>query len=270
MPIDYLNAWPIIGQKRIKKRLGYILTHICEGGNENVLFRAPSGYGKTYLAHACCEYIDYKLKEDTYYFYLGNNAIDLSLNRRIHLLDEIHMTKNPEFLYRYMESSENYSFFLCTNEFQELKEPLVNRCIQLTFESYSFAELKIIARLIFEENEVYGINTVLLSVIIKRARGSPREVGLMCRQLTRRFNQDGIPNNIRTLENILSDIDVEEGGLSAIDNKYLEFLMEQGVVGLKTISLVLNLPEKYVREEIEPFLVRKGRIRITPRGRILC
>lgn len=268
MPIDYLDSL-IVGQDRIKEELSILLREMVEGRNLNILLRAPSGYGKTYMAHVSCAYIDYITGEDNYYYYLCEDGMNLNLSRRIFILDETHLIKSPEFLYPLMDSGE-YSFFICTNEFQDLKDPLQNRCFQLVFDSYTFAELKIIGRIVFLEKEI-NIDPGLLNLIIESVRDTPREVKLICEKCAFLFSQRGMPTSEEELNITLSKVfGIHEGGLNETDIKYLEFLRKQGSAGLKTISLVLKLPEKTVREDVEPFLMRRGMIKITGRGRTLC
>src|SRR5574338_1060406 len=126
-----------IGQEHITLQLGDILPYVYHyKDGVNLLFRGPSGYGKTELAKKCAKF----LVGDNYQFCLGDK---FKFNREtwVHFIDEVHLLENPEVLYPVMDMG-HYVFLFATNFDSILPEALTNRCKNFTFVEYSINELK--------------------------------------------------------------------------------------------------------------------------------
>jgi Holliday junction DNA helicase RuvB len=70
----------------------------------------------------------------------------------------------------------------------------------------------------------------------------------------------------------LGALEVDGAGLDAMDRRYLIMIAENyggGPVGIETIAAALSEPRDAIEEIIEPFLIQKGFIQRTPRGRLL-
>ena len=70
----------------------------------------------------------------------------------------------------------------------------------------------------------------------------------------------------------LSQLDVDKSGLDAIDRKYLNVIVEKykgGPVGLDTLSAILSEQKDMIEEVIEPYLLQRGLIQRSPRGRFV-
>jgi Holliday junction DNA helicase RuvB len=70
----------------------------------------------------------------------------------------------------------------------------------------------------------------------------------------------------------LTELEVDAAGLDAMDRRYLKTIAENyggGPVGIETIAAALSEPRDAIEEIIEPFLIQKGFIQRTPRGRLL-
>ena len=70
----------------------------------------------------------------------------------------------------------------------------------------------------------------------------------------------------------LVQLEVDAAGLDAMDRRYLVNIAENyggGPVGIETIAAALSEPRDAIEEIIEPFLIQKGFIQRTPRGRLL-
>jgi Holliday junction DNA helicase RuvB len=70
----------------------------------------------------------------------------------------------------------------------------------------------------------------------------------------------------------LVELEVDAAGLDAMDRRYLTSIAENyggGPVGIETIAAALSEPRDAIEEIIEPFLIQKGFIQRTPRGRLL-
>ncbi len=265
MSISYLNKH-IVGQRRIKPELSAYMEAMKGGKSMNLMIRGQSGYGKTYLAHIIVKYVG---RLSTRVIYLGEQCIDLfQPAANIHILDEIHEVSSPEPLYPYMESGE-YIFILLTNEFGQLKEPLQNRCIIIDLEPYSDEELAILVGRVLRSHEVEPDMLQTLE-IATYARGNPRVAKVLAMRLSLYFQKEGTPRDVEELRRVLEDtFQISEGGFTNFDKQYLSFLAKNGKAGLNTISRVLMIPKGTLEREVEPFLLRKGLIRITSRGREL-
>jgi Holliday junction DNA helicase RuvB len=70
----------------------------------------------------------------------------------------------------------------------------------------------------------------------------------------------------------LGQLEVDAAGLDAMDRRYLSTIALNyggGPVGVETIAAALSEPRDAIEEIIEPFLIQKGFIQRTPRGRLL-
>ena len=70
----------------------------------------------------------------------------------------------------------------------------------------------------------------------------------------------------------LSQLDVDKSGLDAVDRKYLNVIIEKyqgGPVGLDTLSAILSEQKDMIEEVIEPYLLQRGLIQRSSRGRIV-
>jgi Holliday junction DNA helicase RuvB len=67
-------------------------------------------------------------------------------------------------------------------------------------------------------------------------------------------------------------LDVDPAGLDVMDRKYLTMIASSfngGPVGIETIAAALSEPRDAIEDIIEPFLIQKGFVQRTPRGRML-
>jgi Holliday junction DNA helicase RuvB len=70
----------------------------------------------------------------------------------------------------------------------------------------------------------------------------------------------------------LVELEVDAAGLDAMDRRYLTTIAESyggGPVGVDTIAAALSEPRDAIEDIIEPFLIQKGFVQRTPRGRLL-
>ncbi len=235
------------GQERLKAELNLILIDIKEKGiNHNILLRAPSGFGKSTLMMVSMSYLGW---ENCLYFI--PDSVTPTLNRRIILVDEVHLLEVPEILYPAMDSG-NQSFFLATNESGVLKEPLVNRCIQLNFEPYSPS---VILQMIRDQIK---LNEEDEQILVAASGLNPRIV----KKLIERIRIIGT-----AYEKPLEILGIDTDGFSAQERNYLSALQELGSASLKTISAVTHISEAEILRDIEPKLLYQKKIIITSKGR---
>jgi Holliday junction DNA helicase RuvB len=107
--------------------------------------------------------------------------------------------------------------------------------------------------------------------IARRARGTPRIANRLLRRL-RDFAQvlaDGrITPNV-ALES-LERLHIDQAGLDEMDRRYLRLIIEKfdgGPVGIETLCAALSESRDTLEDVYEPYLLQKGYIQRTPRGR---
>jgi Holliday junction DNA helicase RuvB len=107
--------------------------------------------------------------------------------------------------------------------------------------------------------------------IASRSRGTPRIANGLLRRV-RDFAQikgDG-SINLKITQYSLKALQVDQYGLDEMDNKILNTLIQKfkgGPVGITTLSTALSENPETIEEVYEPFLIQKGFIVRTPRGR---
>src|SRR5262249_27388206 len=109
--------------------------------------------------------------------------------------------------------------------------------------------------------------------IARRARGTPRIAGRLLRRVRDFALVGGVSAIDRaSADRALRELEVDAAGLDAMDRRYLTMIAENyggGPVGIETIAAALSEPRDAIEEIIEPFLIQRGFIQRTPRGRLL-
>ena len=115
------------------------------------------------------------------------------------------------------------------------------------------------------------IDTEAAAEIASRSRGTPRIANALLRRV-RDFAQ--VKGNGRIDLHIakiaLEALNIERYGLDEIDNKILLTIIDKfhgGPVGIGTIATAIGEDSGTVEEVYEPFLIKEGFIKRTPRGR---
>lgn len=115
------------------------------------------------------------------------------------------------------------------------------------------------------------INNDASHEIASRSRGTPRICNALLRRV-RDFAQvigDGqIDNKIAKYS--LNALNIDQNGLDEMDNKILRTIIEKfkgGPVGITTIATAIGEDAGTIEEVYEPYLVKEGYIKRTPRGR---
>jgi len=107
--------------------------------------------------------------------------------------------------------------------------------------------------------------------IASRSRGTPRIANALLRRV-RDFAQvkgDG-KINIDITKFSLEALNIDSHGLDEMDNKILSVIINKfggGPVGINTISTAVGEESGTIEEVYEPFLIKEGYIKRTPRGR---
>jgi len=253
-----------IGQKKIVRELQAIANSVKRRRKEsvNIIMRGPAGSGKTMLAEEFCKFVcgrySYQIADNNFSM-KGYEAI------RCHIIDEIHMMKNFEQLYEFMDSGK-YVIVYCTTDFGDLPDPFSSRCITFNLRDYTDEEL---AQIAVNYARELGLAMTLATAILvaKRSRGSPRKVKVYTRRIKFMLDNGLHAFTISGVENAFKDIGIYSQGYTDIDNDYLKFISTVISASLKMISRSIKVDEDTIKNEIEPFLIEKGHITITSRGR---
>jgi len=109
------------------------------------------------------------------------------------------------------------------------------------------------------------------AIIAGRSRGTPREAN---RYLRRIRDLAQVRSHGRIDAGIATDglrmLGVDEAGLNAMDRRILRTLIRHGggPLGVKTIAVSVGEAEDTIEDVYEPYLIQKGLLRKTPRGRV--
>jgi Holliday junction DNA helicase RuvB len=118
-----------------------------------------------------------------------------------------------------------------------------------------------------------GINKEGAREIAKRARGTPRIAGRLLKRVRDFAAVDKVFTiDAKAADRALSQLEVDGAGLDAMDRRYLRIISDHysgGPVGIETISAALSEPRDALEDIIEPFLIQRGFIQRTPRGRMM-
>jgi Holliday junction DNA helicase RuvB len=85
------------------------------------------------------------------------------------------------------------------------------------------------------------------------------------------INNDGLIT-MTEAKTALEKLGVDELGLSDADRKYLEVVKKEyggGPVGVENIAAALTEDVETITDVYEPFLMKKGLVKRTPRGRVV-
>jgi holliday junction DNA helicase RuvB len=107
--------------------------------------------------------------------------------------------------------------------------------------------------------------------IARRSRGTPRIANALLRRIRDFAQVKG--NGIIDLEITrygLKALNIDENGLDDMDNRILLAIIDKfggGPVGLNTVSTAVGEESGTIEEVYEPFLIKEGYLKRTPRGR---
>ena len=270
MRFSYEASKVFIGQERIIKELAIIAEEVKEGANLNMLFEAPSGYGKNLLAYLFLAYVDPAYKRSIQYIPDKKGQVYFDTSRRFHYIDEAHLLSPQEQIYPYL-SSADFTIILGTNNFDEIEEAVLTRVTRFQFSEYSEEEVALIMQLALEEHNV-KLPFTLCKELAPYCRGVPRLVKNYAQRLSFIFKHTEVPTSAEDIHALMREyLGAEDGGFTEFDLQYLRALdLNGGFAGLDTLRSITGFSKKTIIEDIEPFLIRKRRIIKTPRGRKLC
>jgi holliday junction DNA helicase RuvB len=289
-----------IGQQQARSNLSVFIeaARVRREPLDHVLFVGPPGLGKTTLAQIVARElgVNFRATSGPVIAKAGDLAALLTNleERDVLFIDEIHRL-NPaveEILYPAMEDFQldliigegpaarsvkidlaRFTLIGATTRAGLLTNPLRDRFgIPVRLNFYSERELE---EIVNRGARVLGIGMTAdgANEIARRARGTPRIAGRLLRRVRDFALIAGVTAIDRgAADRALVELEVDAAGLDAMDRRYLTTIAQNyggGPVGIETIAAALSEPRDAIEEIIEPFLIQRGFLQRTPRGRLL-
>jgi Holliday junction DNA helicase RuvB len=289
-----------VGQERIKDNLRvYIQAALARGeAMDHVLLAGPPGLGKTSLAFIVAEELGVPLRTASGPTMERGGDLAAILNslqpREVLFIDEIHRLHRAveEILYPAMEDFQidmvlgtgpgaqsvrlpvpPFTLVGATTRMGLLTPPLRARFgIQDTLEFYTVEELDQILQRSAERLDI-AITASGSRELARRSRGTPRIANRLLKRV-RDFAQvegDGTID-VEIAQMSLARLQVDEEGLDGMDRRILDAIANKfdgGPVGLSNLAAAIGEEAHTIEEVYEPFLIQRGLVQRTPRGRVL-
>lgn len=153
----------------------------------------------------------------------------------------------------------------------KLSKPFRDRFkIVFNFEPYAIHDMEKIVSYHASRFKI-KITASAISEIAKRSRGTPRiAVGFVERVRDRMLSSSSIVATAPIVQSTFEELGIDEEGFSTLELRILKILFDAGnPVGLDNLSIILQEDSKSIRDFAEPYLIRKGLILVSGKGRII-
>ena len=288
-----------IGQDKVKERLDVFIKAAQKRGEalDHVILYGPPGLGKTTLANIIAQEMggDLKITSGPAIERAGDLAAILTSlkDNDVLFIDEIHRLNRSveEILYPAMEDYAldivigkgaaaksirldlpQFTLIGATTRIGMLTSPLRDRFgVLCSMEYYTVEQLK---EIVIRSALVFGCNITEEGAIeiARRSRGTPRIANRLLKRV-RDYSEVYSDNLISLKESreALSLLEVDNEGFDRVDNKILEAIIDNfggGPVGIETLSYFIGEELGTLEDVYEPYLLQRGFIVRTPRGRV--
>jgi Holliday junction DNA helicase RuvB len=288
-----------IGQPQVKAQLGLFIEAAAARGEalDHVLVFGPPGLGKTTLAQIIAAELGVSLRHTSGPVLERPGDLAALLTnlqpRDLLFIDEIHRLSPvvEEVLYPAMEDYQldimigegpaarsiklnlpPFTLVGATTRAGLLTSPLRDRFgIVQRLDFYSDAEL---AQIVERSAAILGVATDVQGAarIAQRSRGTPRIANRLLRRV-RDFAQVRGRGHIDAAiaDAALDLLDVDPRGLDALDRRLILTIIEKfdgGPVGIESLAAAIGEERGTLEDVVEPFLIQRGLLARTARGRI--
>ncbi|HEY5383354.1 MAG TPA: Holliday junction DNA helicase RuvB C-terminal domain-containing protein, partial [Candidatus Paceibacterota bacterium] len=165
-----------------------------------------------------------------------------------------------------------FTLIAATTRVADLSAPLRSRFSGGVFRLEFYSEDDI-ARIVQRSAAILGVEIEEGGVreIAKRSRATPRTANYLLKRARDWAQVKKIPLSAKAVGDALAMLEVDELGLTPLDRKLLEVLIERfngGPAGVSALAAALAEEPATISEVHEPFLLQLGLIERTPRGRV--
>ena len=287
-----------VGQEPVKEQMDIFIKAAMNRKEslDHVLIFGPPGLGKTTLAHIIANELGVNLKHTSgpAVEKPGDLAAILTNleERDVLFVDEIHRLSPvvEEILYPAMEDYQldiiigegpsarsirldltSFTMIGATTRTGMLTSPLRDRFgISQRLEFYNVEEL---TRIVERSAKILkvDIDQTGAQQIASRSRGTPRIANRLLRR-ARDFAEVRAQGDInqKVANEAMELMDVDQHGLDVLDRKFLIAIIERfngGPVGIGAVAAAIGEDRVTLEDVIEPFLIQRGFLLRTPRGR---
>jgi Holliday junction DNA helicase RuvB len=287
-----------VGQETLREQLAVAIEASTARGDalDHVLLAGPPGLGKTSLAQIVAAELDVPFVQTAGPALERKGDIAAFLTalepRSVFFVDEIHRLPRTleETFYPAMEDHQlpitvgqgagarvvtlelpPFTLIGATTRTGLLTTPLRDRFgIQARLDTYSVGELATIVRRSAGILEI-DLDDDGATAIAARSRGTPRVANRLLKRVRdfAEVRMEGVVT-AQAAEAALAMLEVDERGLDRLDREILLAIcakFEGGPVGLSTLAVAVGEEQDTIEDVYEPYLLKEGLIKRTPRGR---